>query len=155
IRYQWVQPFYLQGNNASNFDPAVYNPANAVTVTPNGTITPGAGNPYNGLIRAGDGGPAHQQIRVPNVNTALFPLIPLGAPRGFYKMNGAVGPRFGFAWAADEKTSVRGGFGLFYYRPQGNLIFSQLNLPPWLNNAQFGNGNLATLGSLSANNTAL
>jgi hypothetical protein len=155
IRYQWVQPFYLQGNNASNFDPSVYNPANAVTVTPGGTITPGVGNPYNGLIRAGDGVPADQQVRVPNVNTALFPLIPTGAPRGFYKMNGAVGPRFGFAWAANDKTSVRGGFGLFYYRPQGNLIFSQLNLAPWLNNAQFGNGNLATIGSLSASNTAL
>lgn len=155
IRYQWVQPFYLQGNNASNFDPTVYNPANAVTVTTTGTIVPGSGNPYNGLIRAGGGVPADQQIRVPNVDTSLFPLIPAGAPRGFYKMNGAVGPRFGFAYAANDKTTIRGGIGLFYYRPQGNLIFSQLNLPPWLSNTQFGNGNLATLGSLSANNTAL
>lgn len=155
VRYQWVQPFYLQGNNASNFDPTVYNPANAVQVTTSGSIVPGKGNPYNGLIRAGDGVPADQQIRVPNVNTALFPLIPAGAPRGFYKMNGAVGPRFGFAYAADDKTTVRGGIGLFYYRAQGNLIFSQLNLAPWLNNAQFGNGNLSTLGSLSASSTAL
>jgi hypothetical protein len=107
------------------------------------------------LIRAGNGVPSDQQIRVPNVNTALFPLIPAGAPRGFYKMNGAVGPRFGFAYAANDKTTVRGGVGLFYYRPQGNLIFSQLNLAPWLENTQFGNGNLGTLGSLSANSTAL
>lgn len=155
LRYQWIQPFYLQGNNASNFDNAVYNPANAVTVTASGRLVPGVGNPYNGLIRAGNGVPADQQIRVPNVNTSLFPLIPAGAPRGFYKMNGAVGPRFGFAYALNEKTTVRGGIGLFYYRAQGNLIFSQLNLPPFLQNVQFDTGNLATVSSLSANNTGL
>jgi hypothetical protein len=155
LRYQWIQPFYLQGNNASNFDPSVYNPANAVTVTASGRIVPGSGNPYNGLIRAGGGVPADQQIRVPNVDTSLFPLIPAGAPRGFYKMNGSVGPRFGFAYSVNDKTTVRGGIGLFYYRPQGNLIFSQLNLPPFLKNVQFDTGNLATVSSLSANNTGL
>lgn len=156
IRYQWIQPFYLQGNNASNFDASVYNAANAVTVTTAGRIDPTkGGNPYNGLIRAGDGVPSDQTIRVPNVNTSLFPLIPLGAPRGFYKMNGAVGPRFGFAYAANDKTTVRGGIGLFFYRAQGNLIFSQLNLAPWLANTQFDTGNLATVGSLAANNTGL
>lgn len=155
LRYQWIQPFYLQGNNASNFDSSVYNPSNAVTVTTGGRIVPGSGNPYNGLVRAGGGVPSDQQIRVPNVNTALFPLIPSGAPRGFYKMNGAVGPRFGFAYAANDKTTIRGGVGLFYYRAQGNLIFSQLNLAPFLANTQFDTGNLATVGSLSANNTGL
>jgi hypothetical protein len=155
LRYQWIQPFYLQGNNASNFDSSVYNPNNAVTVTTNGRIVPGSGNPYNGLIRAGNGVPSDQQIRVPNVDTSLFPLIPTGAPRGFYKMNGAVGPRFGFAYAANDKTTIRGGIGLFFYRAQGNLIFSQLNLPPFLKNVQFDTGNLATISSLSANNTGL
>jgi hypothetical protein len=156
LRYQWIQPFYLQGNNASNFDAKVYNPASAVTVTSGGRLDPSkGGNPYNGLIRAGDGVPADQQIRVPNVNTSLFPLIPTGAPRGFYKMNGAVGPRFGFAYAANDKTTIRGGIGLFYYRAQGNLIFSQLNLAPFLANTQFDTGNLATVGSLAANNTGL
>lgn len=155
LRYQWIQPFYLQGNNASNFDRTVYNPNNAVTVTTNGRIVPGSGNPYNGLIRAGGGVPSDQQIRVPNVDTSLFSQIPSGAPRGFYKMNGAVGPRFGFAYALNDKTTVRGGIGLFFYRAQGNLIFSQLNLPPFLRNVQFDTGNLETIGSLSANNTGL
>ncbi|WP_419805050.1 carboxypeptidase regulatory-like domain-containing protein [Terriglobus sp.] len=150
LRYQWVQPFYLQGNNATNFDASVYNPMNAVTVTTSGGLVANSGNPYNGLIRAGGGVPGDQQKRVPNVNTALFPLIPTGAPRGFYKMNGAVGPRFGFAYAANEKTSVRGGIGLYYYRAQGNLIFSQLNLPPFLNNTQLGIGNLASAATQSA-----
>ncbi|WP_041586925.1 TonB-dependent receptor [Terriglobus saanensis] len=155
LRWQLISPFYTQGNNVSNFDPAAYNPAAAVTVLPNGRLTPGIGNPYNGLVRAGDGVPADQAKRVLNVNTALFPLIPAGAPRGLYNMNGAFGPRFGFAYAVDNNTVVRGGIGLFYYRPQGNLIFSQLNLPPFLQNTQFDTGNLATIGSLAANNTGL
>lgn len=155
VRWQLISPFYLQGNNASNFDAAFYNPANAVTVTPKGTLTPGVGNPYNGLVRAGDGVPADQLKRVPNINTAIFPLIPAGAPRGFYKMHGAFGPRVGFAYAATNTTSIRGGAGLFYYRPQGNLIFSQLNLAPFLRNTQFDTGNLSTVASASANNTGL
>ena len=155
VRWQLISPFYTQGNNLSNFNESVYNPAAAVTVLPTGKIVPTSGNPYNGLVRAGDGVPTDQLKRVPNINTAIFPLIPAGAPRGFYNMNGAFGPRFGFAYAADEKTSIRGGVGLFYYRPQGNLIFSQLNLPPFLQNTQFDTGNLATLATASANNTGL
>jgi hypothetical protein len=153
VRWQWISPFYTQGNNISNFDPSVYNPANAVTVLPNGKINPASGNPYNGLVRAGSGVPSDQTIRVPNVNTAIFPLIPAGAPRGLYKMHGAFGPRIGFAYAADSNTVVRGGIGLFYYRPQGNLIFSQLAIPPFLQNTQFDTGNLATLTTGTANNT--
>jgi len=155
VRWQLVSPFYTQGNNISNFDAAVYNPAKAVTVLPNGKIDPTSGNPYNGLVRAGDGVPADQAIRVTNVNTALFPLIPAGAPRGLYKMNGAFGPRFGFAYAANSDTVIRGGIGLFYYRPQGNLIFSQLAIPPFLQNTQFDTGNLATLTTGAAVNNGL
>ncbi len=111
------------------------------------SIRPRVGNPYAGLVRAGDGVPADQQIRVPNVNTALFPLIPAGAPRGFYKMHGAFGPRFGFAYSVDDKTVIRGGIGLFFYRAQGNLIFSQLNIAPFLSNTNLDFGNLATSNS--------
>ncbi len=151
VRWQGIQPWYTQGNNIANFDPKVYNPANAVKILPNGRIDPnGGGNPYNGLVRAGDGVPADQVKRVPNVNTSLFPLIPSGAPRGFYTMNGAFGPRLGFAYEVNDKTVVRGGGGLFYYRAQGNLIFSQFNIAPFLSNTNLDFGNLSTLNSGSA-----
>jgi len=151
LRWQGIFPWYTQGNNISNFDPAVYAASTPVTILPNGRIDPTkGGNPYAGLVRAGSGVPADQQIRVPNVNTSLFPLIPAGAPRGFYNMHGAFGPRFGFAYSVDDKTVVRGGIGLFFYRAQGNLIFSQLNIAPFLSNTNLDFGNLSTLNSVAA-----
>lgn len=155
IRWQDILPLYTQGNNMSNFVPSVYDPTKAITVNTNGTVVPGSGNPYNGLVRAGDGVPADQLQRVPNINTAAFPLIPAGAPRGLYNIHGAFGPRVGFAYAANDKTVVRGGFGIFYYRPEGNITFSQVNIQPFLSVSEFDNGNLGTLGTGTPNNTSL
>jgi hypothetical protein len=155
VRWQYIQPLYTQGNNYANFSPSVYNPTNAITVTTAGKVIPGTGNPFNGLVRAGNGVPADQQQRVLNVNTAAFPLIPDGAPRGLYNMNGAFGPRLGFAYAPTEKTSIRGGFGSFYYRPEGNTGFSQVNLQPFLQNVEYDYANLGNITGGTANNTAL
>ncbi len=155
VRWQLILPFYTQGNNISNFDPSVYSPNSAITVTTSGKVVPGSGNPYDGLVRAGSGIPADQVQRVPNVNTAAYPLIPSGAPRGLYKMHGAFGPRIGFAYAPTEKTSIRGGFGSFYYRPEGNTIFSQVNIQPFLQNVEFDYGNLSNITAGGPNNTGL
>ena len=56
-------------------------------------------------------------------------------------------PRVSGAYTLDDdgRTSVRGGFGLFYDRPQGNIIFSSVNLPPILQISQYENGNLGNL----------
>ncbi|NYF80279.1 TonB-dependent receptor [Granulicella arctica] len=155
VRFQDILPLYTQGNNMANFVPSVYNPATAITVNTNGTVVPGSGNPYDGLVRAGDGVPADQLKRVPNINTAAFPLIPTGAPRGLYTIHGAFGPRLGFAYSASDKTVIRGGFGVFYYRPEGNITFSQVNIQPFLSISEFDNGNLSTLGTGTANNKSL
>jgi hypothetical protein len=126
LRWQLLAPLYAQGNNMSNFDPSVYNSADAITVLTNGKVVPGSGNAYEGLVRASSTGvPSDQTARVPNVNTAALPFIPLGAPRGFYKMSGAFGPRIGLAYAPDAKTAIRGGFGTFYYRAEGNVTSSR------------------------------
>lgn len=146
IRYQYGVPLYTQANNMANFVPNLYNPAQAVTVTPQGRVIPGSGNPYNGLIQAGNGVPSDEAGRVPGAGGPLFQAIPTGAPRGLYSSENDWAPRLGLAYTVNPKTVIRGGYGIFYNRPQGNLTFSQVNLPPFLQVAQVENGNLENPG---------
>jgi hypothetical protein len=152
LRYEYQQPTYTQGNNIVNFDPDLYDPSRAVSVQRNGLLVPGSGLRFNGLIRAGDGIPGDQQGRVQLLTGGDYDLIPAGAPRGMYDPQHLIMPRLSFAYSATPSTVIRGGGGLFYDKPEGNLVFSQLNLPPILDNVTFENANIAnpTGGSASA-----
>jgi len=147
LRYQHAGPTYTQANNMVSFDPSLFDPAQAVTLNASGNAidTTKGGNRLNGLVRAGDGVPADQLGRVPNGTSPGVLAVPAGAPRGFYDVEHLFAPRFGFSYSPfkDDRTAIRGGIGLFYDKPEGNIIFSQLNLPPFIQSSTFQNGNLS------------
>lgn len=150
VRYEFAEPIYTQGNNITNFDPELYNPAHAAVLNRNGSIASVGINRYTGLIRAGDGVPEDQKVRV-TLDPEAEGLIPTGAPRGLYKSYHLIMPRFSGAYTYNEDWVFRGGIGLFYDRPEGNVIFSQTNLPPFVPSVSTENGNLANpLGGASS-----
>jgi hypothetical protein len=160
LRYEFQEPIYTQGNNITNFDPALYNPAHAMVLNRNGTVANVGVNRYTGLITGGDGVPEDQKDRV-TLDPEALALIPTGAPRGLYESYHLFMPRFSGAYTYNEKWVIRGGVGLFFDKPEGNVIFSQTNLPPFVPSVSVENANLgnplagqtsgaAVLGDVSA-----
>jgi len=125
MRFAWIPPQYDDDNQIALFDPASYDPANAVTIDPNtGAIIPeDGGNPLNGMRFANNG----------------------TLPKGGWDSRGIMPePRIGFAYDvfSNNKTILRGGFGMMHDRTQGNLIF----------NTVFKNPAVVQTASVSANN---
>src|SRR5258708_9886713 len=110
---------YTQDNNMASCDPARSDPSRAVTVNRNGTIVPGSGDPYDGMVRAGAGVPQEELFRVPTGNTQLALSVPAGAPRGFYGDHHQFSPRFSFARppTCHTETAARAGAAHLYHHP--------------------------------------
>jgi len=145
LRYEYMMAMYSTVNNLSIFDPSTYNPAQAVKMTSSGGVVPNSGNIYNGLVRVANGISPSQAYLVPNANSPAVLGVPAGAPRGMYNSPGTWSPRIGFAYALTQKTVVRGGFGMFYDRIQGNPTFYTLNNPPYVGSTEFDYGNLSNI----------
>jgi Carboxypeptidase regulatory-like domain len=168
LRYIYTTPTYAQGNNMTNFNPFAFNVAMEPTFTgglATSNINPASpglcsgpllnvvGTPVltiecNGLQRPGNV-PSDQAKSVPvtSANPQLLAAIPNTAARGFYQPENLLAPRLGFSYApAGDKTVIRGGFGIFYDKPEGNILGNGINSQgyvPWAQSASISGTNAA------------
>lgn len=145
-RYMLLQPQYAALQNAVVFAPRFFDPAKVpVIARSNGEITPGTGDPVNGLVVGGTGFPQDAQRRIPNYNDPLLQRLFRGLPKEISPYDyGTLGPRLGFAYdlAGQQRTVLRGGYGMFFERIQGNFVFGRVNNPPFIQESAISSANV-------------
>ena len=164
MRFVHQQPQYDQFNQESNFFPNQFTAANAqvlyVAGCSNGAATcsgniRNAKNPITGQIISG-GSAANSQVLIgtpiPGVGSALDGIVQAG--HGIVNTNYiwpklVYAPRLGVAYDVAGKSSlvIRGGFGLYYDRPDGNTVFSSPANPPIATTQNLLQSQLQTLGT--------
>jgi len=85
---------------------------------------------------------------IPGEQSNVFPTAPAGlnwpgdpgcTVSGYHNHPWHFGPKLGFAWSPEAgrltggagKTSIRGGFGVYFNRTEGEVTLQNLNLPPY------------------------
>ncbi|HTG30847.1 MAG TPA: carboxypeptidase regulatory-like domain-containing protein [Methylomirabilota bacterium] len=150
LRYSVVVPYHAVWRNMAVFDPALYDPAKAVTVDPKtGLITgsPTIDQLYNGMVIPGSAFPSSASGRVPVATSGLYAGLFHGLPDHYSDIQwGDVQPRVGIAYQINNKTVVRAGGGRFFTRlGVSDSIFLGGN-PPFQPNASVSFGSVDNPG---------
>jgi outer membrane receptor protein involved in Fe transport len=146
LRYNIIAPLYSALNNFSTFDPARFDPARAPQVlASDGSLVRGTGSPANGIVIFGDGFPEAAHGVIPAADNPAAQALFEGRPRGGVATDYTnFGPRLGFAYDVfgDNRTALRGGFGIFYDRVRTDFLSATAANPPFDQSATIFDGNI-------------
>jgi hypothetical protein len=138
LRYDGLPHAYERYNQFANFVPADYNTSLGNPVGSDGTLMNNALTSFNG-----------ESFYLNGIEEAGANGFPRGVVQNKYF---TWEPRLGFAYNVNGngKTVVRGGFGMFYERVQGNDVYNAALNPPFAyqpaaNNVSFSNPTFSVL----------
>jgi hypothetical protein len=159
VRYTVIVPYHALWGNMIAFDPALYDPTQAVTVDPKtGTVVPGSGDRYNGMVIPGNGWPSSAKGRFPEANNPAYDYLFRGGKYPNYFSNiqwDQFQPRLGVAYNLNNKTVIRTGGGRYYTRlGVSDSVFLGGN-PPFQPTANVSFGSADNPGGTSSNNLPL
>lgn len=158
VRYTRIYPLSADWGNMIVFDPAFYNPANAVTVSPTtGLIlgTPTIDQLYNGMVIPGSGFPISAKGRVPAADSGAYASLFHGLPKYYANPEGGFQPRLGIAYRLGDKTVIRAGAGRYMTRLGDNDAIFLGGNPPFQPNASVSFGSVDNPGGTGTNNVPL
>ena len=159
FRYTVIVPYKALWGNMIVFDPTLYDPSQAVKVDPKtGTILPGSGDRYNGMVIPGSGWPSSAKGRFPEANNPAYDYLFRGGKYPSYYSNiqwNQIQPRVGIAYNLNDKTVIRTGGGRFYTRlGVSDSVFLGGN-PPFQPTANVSFGNADNPGGTTTNSLPL
>jgi hypothetical protein len=142
VRYDALPHTYERYNQFANFVAADYNTSAPYPLNPDGTLNPA-------YLTASNGG----LFYLNGMQEAGVNGFPRGVVQNYYY---TFQPRVGFAYNLPGRhaTVLRGGFGMFYERVQGNDVYNAALNPPFAyqpqaNNVYFSNPNTSALTGLT------
>ncbi len=169
FRYSVIVPYHALWGNMIVFDPRLYDPSKAVTISPttglivgtvdnNGLVIGTGADVYNGMVIPGSGFPSSAQGRVPEADPSQgdFSRLFRGVPDHYSDIQwGGIQPRLGIAYELNHKTVIRAGAGRYMTRlGVSDSIFLGGN-PPFQPNALVSNGSADNPGLGGAANIPL
>ena len=151
LRWEYLPHVYERYDHLGNFYPNLFDPAQAQTPAPNGTLDPN-----------GPGFQLASAVGATNLD-AVFPGIRIymngigvagknGVPRGLVNNYNVFEPRLGFAYDlfGDKRTALRGGYGIYHEIIRSGETELMTDNPPFTFQAQFFNASLTNTGGAVA-----